>query len=237
MKLTNDESRALAFIAGLLLLSAAVRVVAAREPVPIPGEGFDVAGHLDATREAVSDAERARRPLAPGERIDPNTADAVDLDRLPRVGPALAGRIVRDREANGPFRSAEDLRRVRGVGARMLEALRPRLAVPTGGRAGGGGGEGGAGARRPRATAAPDAVPGDRAAGRRGERPEPIDVNRADAAALATLPGIGPVLAARIVAYRDSVGPFPDLDALVAVRGVGPATLERLRPLLRAGAR
>ncbi|MBW3553488.1 MAG: helix-hairpin-helix domain-containing protein, partial [Gemmatimonadetes bacterium] len=99
VKLTDDESRALAFIAGLLLLSAAVRVGAAREPVEIPaGGGLDLAAHIEATRAAVSAVERAARPLAAGERVDPNTADATELDRLPRVGPAVAARIVQDRE-------------------------------------------------------------------------------------------------------------------------------------------
>jgi competence protein ComEA len=63
--------------------------------------------------------------------------------------------------------------------------------------------------------------------------PQPLDLNRATAAELEKVRGIGPVLAARIVAYRDSVGRFANVDALTGVRGVGPAMLERLRPYLR----
>ena len=63
--------------------------------------------------------------------------------------------------------------------------------------------------------------------------PEPVDVNRATAAELEKVRGIGPVLAARIIAYRDSVGRFANVDALTGVKGVGPAMLERLRPYLR----
>lgn len=58
----------------------------------------------------------------------------------------------------------------------------------------------------------------------------PLDLNRASAPELARLPGIGQVLAARIVEAR----PFAALDELARVRGVRPATLERLRPLLSA---
>ena len=58
-----------------------------------------------------------------------NTADASLLQRLPRIGPALAGRIVAYREANGPFRRVEDVVNVRGIGAKTLEQLRPWLFV------------------------------------------------------------------------------------------------------------
>jgi competence protein ComEA len=56
-----------------------------------------------------------------------------------------------------------------------------------------------------------------------------VDLNFADATALDSLPGIGPVLADRIVAYRDKNGPFPDLEALTDVPGIGPAILENVR--------
>jgi competence ComEA-like helix-hairpin-helix protein len=79
--------------------------------------------------------------------------------------------------------------------------------------------------------------------GRAGESPtaralrmgEPLALNRATEADLVLLPGIGPALAQRIVASRMEAGPFPDVDALDRVRGIGPRTLERLRPLLSVG--
>ncbi len=58
----------------------------------------------------------------------------------------------------------------------------------------------------------------------------PVDVDQADAAALIALPRIGPVLAARIVADRDSLGPFGSLEALERVRGIGPAMIGQLAP-------
>jgi competence ComEA-like helix-hairpin-helix protein len=62
--------------------------------------------------------------------------------------------------------------------------------------------------------------------------PTPLDVNLASAADFARLPGVGPALAARIVDARSREGPFGTVDDLRRVRGVGHATLERLRPLL-----
>ena len=57
----------------------------------------------------------------------------------------------------------------------------------------------------------------------------PIDVNAATATQLEELPGIGPSLAAAIVAYRAENGPFATLDELEGVPGIGPAKLSQLR--------
>ncbi len=65
--------------------------------------------------------------------------------------------------------------------------------------------------------------------------PRKINVNTADAAALCELPGIGPSLAARIIAYRDAHGPFGKAEDLAAVEGIGPATVEKLGPLVTCG--
>jgi len=59
-----------------------------------------------------------------------------------------------------------------------------------------------------------------------------LDASVATAEELATLPGIGPRLAERIVEHRRLHGPFTSIEALDAVRGIGPVTLERLRPYL-----
>ncbi len=56
-----------------------------------------------------------------------------------------------------------------------------------------------------------------------------VDVNRASALELESLPGIGPVTAAAIITERDNGGPFIDVDALQRVPGIGPAKLELLR--------
>lgn len=60
-----------------------------------------------------------------GRRIDVNHASASELERLPRVGPAMAQRIIEAR----PFSSIDDLLRVRGIGPSTLEALAPEVYV------------------------------------------------------------------------------------------------------------
>lgn len=61
----------------------------------------------------------------------------------------------------------------------------------------------------------------------------PIDLNSATEQQLDELPGVGPATAAAIVAYRSRNGRFASVDDLAQVRGIGPAKLEALRPLVR----
>ena len=64
---------------------------------------------------------------------------------------------------------------------------------------------------------------------------QPIDVNVASADELEALPGIGPALAGRILAYRRDHGSFASLDDLTEVDGIGPQTVEGLRAHATAG--
>jgi competence protein ComEA len=60
-----------------------------------------------------------------------------------------------------------------------------------------------------------------------------VSLNKAGSRELERLPGIGPVMAERILAYRRECGRFRSVDDLIRVRGVGPKTLEKIRPYLR----
>ena len=62
--------------------------------------------------------------------------------------------------------------------------------------------------------------------------PGPLDLNRATVQELTTLPGIGEVLAQRIVDYREAHGPFRSVEELIAVEGIGEGKLEKLRELV-----
>lgn len=78
-----------------------------------------------------------------------------------------------------------------------------------------------------------DAVRGDADLGAAGAPGAPIDLNRADSDALQTLPRIGPALAQRIVSWREANGPFTSVEQLLEVPGIGFATFESLRELVR----
>jgi len=64
-------------------------------------------------------------------RINPNTDNADRLALLPGIGPTLATRIVEHRAEHGPFRSVDDLQRVRGIGPKTVDALSGRISLKT----------------------------------------------------------------------------------------------------------
>jgi competence protein ComEA len=83
-------------------------------------------------------------------------------------------------------------------------------------------------ALRPAQNVSPTLQPADA----QSRPPGIVDLNTANARDLQRLPGIGPELASRIVAYRRENGPFRSIDQLTDVRGVGPKSVARLRSLV-----
>lgn len=117
----SRPSAPLAAIAGVLAALAVLVLAQPRGPAPAPPPREE--------RPAPPVATPARQRLLADEPIDVNTALASDLELLPRIGPQLAARIVEDRDRAGPFHSVEDLARVRGIGPRTVERLRPLVTV------------------------------------------------------------------------------------------------------------
>lgn len=126
---------------GLYVLASGARVL---DAVAAAG-GFDDDADRDAINlaRAVTDGEQlivlttaealaqpSDAPPSPGDgRVNLNTADEAALDTLPRVGPAMAQRILDWREQNGRFTSVDDLLAVPGIGDKMLAALRDLVTV------------------------------------------------------------------------------------------------------------
>ena len=86
---------------------------------------------LVALLASAASAPAAEEPAAPAKKnvVNLNQASADELARLPRVGPSLAGKIVAHREQHGPFKRAQDLMEVKGIGEKMFAILQPYLAV------------------------------------------------------------------------------------------------------------
>jgi competence protein ComEA len=85
---------------------------------------------------------------------------------------------------------------------------------------------------RPALVPAPGAAAADLASGAGTPPPGPVDLNSATQEALDALPGIGPVLAQRILDWRTANGRFSSVDELGEVSGIGEATLADLRPVV-----
>jgi competence protein ComEA len=214
------ERRAVLLLVGLAVGGQALRMWLAH-PAAAPGEITPIPGLAGASGSPLAHRDSGvalARPLATGEQIDLDRASALEIARLPKVGPRLAKVIVADREARGPFGSLAALDRVPGVGRGLLSAIQPHAtfsATAPSERAAEGGPSGpptpgvGAGVdTRPRLV---------------------INLNTASASELETLPFIGPGLALRIVAFREKHGRFPAVDSLVRVPGIGPSVLAKVR--------
>ncbi|HSD30831.1 MAG TPA: helix-hairpin-helix domain-containing protein [Gemmatimonadales bacterium] len=123
-----DDKRAALMLAALALSGAGVRFLLSPAPDRAPGDVRLVSADTppaSVLRETARRAAQLARPLAPGERVDVDRADVTELTRLPRVGPALAQRIVAWREGHGVFGGIARLDSVSGIGPKLLEALRP----------------------------------------------------------------------------------------------------------------
>jgi competence protein ComEA len=199
----TKERRALSLLLGLAVTGHLLRAFAAAAPATTPAlQILDPArdgnpqAHLDSIR-------RLAAPLGPEERIDADRASAEELSRLPGIGPALARRIVADRQNQGAFGGIAGLDRVPGIGPAMLSKWAPHLMFT------------GVSADTPLSV-----------------EPGRIDLNAAGVDELDALPGIGGARARAIIAFRDSAGPFRNVADLSRVPGVSGALVRRLAPHL-----
>ena len=193
-------------LVGIMVVVASVHLL--RPPGSPPASPLPVAQPAPAEPEAAEAGDRPR----PAEDLVVDVAGAVTRPGLVRLRP---GSRVADAvtAAGGP---AADAALVGVNQARLLddgEQVRvPRVGEPT----------------------PPAPPPASGSAGPTGGGPAaPVDLNRATAAELDSLPGVGPATAAAIITWRQENGGFRVVDDLLDVPGIGSARLERLRPHVR----
>jgi competence protein ComEA len=126
LALTSVERRAITILVGTFIVGLGVRLWQGTFASP---PKFDYSGS-DSTFVALSSGPSSPPAEAETTRaVNLNTASKERLMSLPGIGPATAERIMLERDDGGPFRSVDDLRRVRGIGAKRIEQLRPLVTV------------------------------------------------------------------------------------------------------------
>jgi competence ComEA-like helix-hairpin-helix protein len=235
---TKDEKKLFIFL--LLLLGVGALVL----------PYFDERRRTDIfTAQSVADAKRTAERQESGRALrtqtgargsqrngplDLNTATEAQLVALPGLGPVRAAAIVAYREQYGPFASLQDLGKVHGIGIATLRGLegfvtvgRPNVGITTGVAE--------QNLRTFGFTPTPIAIlPTKPQSVSFLPSPSPalasvLDLNSATVQELAELEQIGPILAQRIVDYRNQHGRFSSVEELDKVQGIGKKRIERNR--------
>lgn len=127
--MVGKNFRKIAVVVGALLVAGIMTMAAAPAGQPSP-TGDQAQATTKAPKKAKAPkANKAERLKASGKTINLNTATAADLTALPKIGAKVAQRIVDYRTEHKGFKSVDELRNVKGVGAKLLEGIKPYVAV------------------------------------------------------------------------------------------------------------
>jgi hypothetical protein len=205
---TPSEQKALAFVAIVVVLGGAARLLRAGAPAePSVAEQQALARQASAAESAASQPGRGRKggrfAKVAYRRRDGGVQSVAGVDGVPPSD------VRPDRPFATPFGPP--------TGPVAYPPPSARIEVDN---------------RSPGGTTGTSAAPSGRGGARGGRSDGPVDMDVATAAQIEALPRIGPALAARIVANRDSLGGFHDLDGLRRVRGIGPSILQIISPLV-----
>ena len=140
----RNEQIILLLLCGILIVGIVIAYIDSRDPervpdfevqksaVPVPEEhARDSIANLEVQKPFAEVPSATEKTEAAEALIDLNRATAKEFERLPGIGPQIAARIVAYREQNGAFKRVEDITKVKGIGAKTLERLRPHLTVST----------------------------------------------------------------------------------------------------------
>lgn len=117
---------------GMILLAACAtqpEPIIIETPIASPTPYVTAAPTARPTRTPVPRATTASRSATINLAININLASADELDTLPRIGPALAQRIIAHRQAHGPFKRIEDIKDVSGIGDAIFEEIKGMIRV------------------------------------------------------------------------------------------------------------
>lgn len=207
-RFSRHDRTATAVIAALLLCFLAAELSDGKEEEALPPTARQVEEmRAFAARESAK-PEAGGREESAGKRgflspFDPNTADSARLARL-GLPPRAASNITKYRRAGGVFRKPEDLKRIYGMTEEDFKRVAPYVRI-----------------KREERPAFPA---GERRGSGKLQAGEKADLNCGDTAQLKRVPGVGSVLAARIVKYGRLLGGYVSPAQVNEVYGIPPGT-------------
>jgi competence protein ComEA len=216
---------ALAVVAALAVLVTVFTLVRDR-PAPV------MSAKLPPVEKASTASPRSSASPAAGQPAGPDrpvVVSVVGLVHTPGLVTLAPGARIADalQAAGGPVNGADtiglNMARPVGDGEQIVVGLAPVSGEPTA-----------LGSSVASGSAPVSGAPGPRVSGTvKPKAGEVLDLNTATVEQLDALPGVGPVTAAAIVSWRQANGKFTSVDQLADVDGIGPARLDKLRPLVR----
>ncbi len=147
MKLTKQESTIVIFLVVVFILNAGIHFIGKNTA---QGDTSRVVAESDSlflakvamVEALIEEPDTAKQQAAPEEvksmiaerdslKVNINLADAATLEKLPRIGPVMAKRIIAHREKNGYFTNIQDLQEVKGIGPATASKLKPHIIFKT----------------------------------------------------------------------------------------------------------
>lgn len=233
--LTRSEQRVLFILIALIALGLGIRNCRrpGDESFRLHSEAENTASSPKEDDDAPEGGVKAEAGQSAG-LVDVNSAGEAALTALKGVGPVKASAIIEYRSRNGPFRSKEELLKVRGIGPATLSGLSDEITV------GNAAGAGRSGSYAPEASASPEPVsetpspaetPAPTGEYFDGESAVPaiVNINEASKEELMTLWNVGEKRAEQIIKRRRIHGPFRSVKDIIKIKGIGEKTYQKNR--------
>jgi competence protein ComEA len=201
---TRRERRATSILLVIMLMIIAVRYFVPEKNMEIEIKQTGYSDNYDLTRMTEADNSTGSARFA----FDPNSAS---LDTLTSLGftSKQAGTLISYRKKGGKIKRPSDITKVYGIDSTLASSLVPYIVISAG---------------REKKTDSGSAI----------QQRHLLDINSCDSASLVLLPGIGPVLSARIIKYRKMLGGFASTEQLKEVYGLQPETFDLIKDRLYA---